>query len=397
MTDPLGQSQVIPYLAGLSSRGFEITVLSAEKKESYLKSNRLISDQLQALKINWEPVFYTKKPPILSTLFDIIKLQQKAKKTYKQNPFKIVHCRSYISAFVGLKLQQKWGCNFIFDMRGFYADERVDGNIWNLNNPLFKLVYWFFKKKEQRFLKQANHVVSLTESSKREMLTWNIEGLNEQGISVIPCCADFEHFNFKNQNNEQITDWKQVLNISDNSYVLSYLGSIGTWYLLDEMLKFFAILKKTKPQSVFLFITPDHPDIIIKRASIFGIDKDFIRVQSGSRTQVPELISVSDASIFFIKPVWSKMASSPTKLAELMGMGIPIVTNSGVGDVDAAVAENPTGVLVHSFSDSDLSLGVEKLLAFEDKKSQKVHELACELFSLERGISTFEKIYKSLS
>ena len=31
MTDPLGRSQVLPYLQGLSERGHEITLLSCEK------------------------------------------------------------------------------------------------------------------------------------------------------------------------------------------------------------------------------------------------------------------------------------------------------------------------------------------------------------------------------
>ena len=33
-------------------------------------------------------------------------------------------------------------------MRAFYADERVDGKIWDLSNPFYKIIYRFFKKKE---------------------------------------------------------------------------------------------------------------------------------------------------------------------------------------------------------------------------------------------------------
>ena len=33
MTDPLGQSQVLPYLVGLSEKGYKFTILSFEKKE----------------------------------------------------------------------------------------------------------------------------------------------------------------------------------------------------------------------------------------------------------------------------------------------------------------------------------------------------------------------------
>ena len=36
-------------------------------------------------------------------------------------------------------------------MRGFWPDERVEGGLWNLQNPLYKLVYNYFKKKKETF------------------------------------------------------------------------------------------------------------------------------------------------------------------------------------------------------------------------------------------------------
>ena len=53
---------------------------------------------------------------------------------------------------IGLALKIKYGVKFIFDMRGFWADERLDGNIWNRNNILFKQIYQFFKSKEKQLL-----------------------------------------------------------------------------------------------------------------------------------------------------------------------------------------------------------------------------------------------------
>ena len=66
-------------------------------------------------------------------------MQKLSFQLHREHSFKLVHCRSYISALVGLKLQKKFGLKFIFDIRGFWADERVDGGIWNLNNPIFKI------------------------------------------------------------------------------------------------------------------------------------------------------------------------------------------------------------------------------------------------------------------
>ena len=151
MTDPLGQSQVIPYLSKLSKHNIEFHILSAEKTENFSKNKERISEILDNTGIEWHYIKYNKKPPVLSTIKDIRKLNKKATYLHKKYSFDLCHCRSYISAFAGLKLKNKFSLPFLFDMRGFYADERVDGNLWNLKNPVFNQVYKFFKRKDDFF------------------------------------------------------------------------------------------------------------------------------------------------------------------------------------------------------------------------------------------------------
>jgi len=45
MTDPLGQSQVLPYLGGLSKLGYNFWIISLEKEEAFLK-NRLAIENI---------------------------------------------------------------------------------------------------------------------------------------------------------------------------------------------------------------------------------------------------------------------------------------------------------------------------------------------------------------
>ena len=151
MTDPLGQSQVLPYLAGLSDADTEIYLLSCEKKERSITERKTVEQITSDAGITWIPINYTKSPPILSTLWDLLKIKQAAFKLNEKHDFNIVHCRSYIASLIGLLMRKKFGTAFIFDMRGFYADERVDGKIWNLKNPLYKAVFHFFKKEEKEF------------------------------------------------------------------------------------------------------------------------------------------------------------------------------------------------------------------------------------------------------
>ena len=107
LTDHLGQSQVLPYLLGLANKGYHIHVLSFEKKQPYYHRKEIIEEQIKNATIYWYPKFYTKFPPIISTVYDIIVLKKESERIYRKHNIKLVHCRSYIAAFGGLFLKQK--------------------------------------------------------------------------------------------------------------------------------------------------------------------------------------------------------------------------------------------------------------------------------------------------
>ena len=60
-------------------------------------------------------------------------------------------------------------------------------------------------------------------------------------------------------------------------------------------------------------------------------------IRPATREEVPRLLAAADLGIFLIKPVFSKTASSPTKMGEMLAVGLPIVANAGVGDVEQMV------------------------------------------------------------
>ena len=60
MTDPLGQSQVLPYLVGLSKKGFQFTLISFEKPDRYFQEKSKIEALCIEHNIDWRPLLYTK-------------------------------------------------------------------------------------------------------------------------------------------------------------------------------------------------------------------------------------------------------------------------------------------------------------------------------------------------
>ena len=389
ITDPLGQSQILPYLFGLSTnKNYKITIISFEKTKNHFKNKDVILNKLKKNNVDWIPLKYTKRPHIFSTIWDIYKLR-KAVNKLKPKKVDLIHCRSYITTLVALGFKKKYKTPFIFDMRGFYADERVDGKIWSLDNFIYKTIYNYFKSKEKEFLQYSDYTISLTTNGKNEISSWNLP--NQSKIKVIPCCSDENLFQKKN-----IQNIRSELGFSKDDFIISYVGSIGTWYMLDEMLDFFKCLQIKKPNAKFFFITKDNPHIILEKVKSKKIDISAIKIQHSSREMMPSYIGVSDFSIFFILPVFSKMASSPTKMGEIMNLGIPIICNSGVGDVDEIMEKSMPELLVKDFSNKEYERVID-LITNNYKPNQKsIIETSHSYYSLEKGIDKYKEVYKEI-
>jgi len=394
MTDQLGQSQVIPYLRELARKGYEITILSVEKKSKLEKTGKEIAKQLSDMGIEWETLLFTERPPLLSKIYDQWSVSNKAKRLYKRKKFDFVHCRSYVAAEAALKLHRKFSVPFLFDMRGFWVDERVDSGLWDLKKPLYSFLYNLYKKKEKNYLSSSAHIISLTDKGKEELIkTYQV---SEDKISVIPCCVDLSHFDYQKINNEEKEKIKSQLGINHNYKVLSYLGSLGGWYMTDEMLDFFKVIKEEIPSLVFLFITHDDRKKIHSMATAKGIDPADIYVQPADRNAVPLYLSVSDWNIFFIKDAYSKKASSPTKQGEVMAMGIPIICND-IGDTGKIINESKSGIVLSEFSTSEYVKAGDALqdLLLIEKKT--IREAAVKYFDLKQGVAVYQKIYSQIA
>jgi glycosyltransferase involved in cell wall biosynthesis len=274
-------------------------------------------------------------------------------------------------------------------MRGFYADERVDGRIWNLNNIIYKKIYNYFKLKEKEFLQSSGYTISLTETGKKEIVSWNLP--NQSKIKVIPCCTDENLFQKKN-----IQNVRNELGFNKNDFIISYIGSIGTWYMLDEMLDFFKCLQIKKPNAKFFFITKDNPQLILEKVKSKEIDISNIKIQASSREMMPSYIGASNFSIFFILPVFSKKASSPTKMGEIMNLGIPIICNSGVGDVDEIMEKSMPELLVKDLSKKAYERVVNLITNNYTPNTKKIIDTSHNYFSLEKGVEKYKEVYKEI-
>ena len=231
MTDPLGQSQVIAYLRGLSSKHCEFFLISFEKFDRYINKASSVRNMIFDRNINWFPMRYTKYPLIFSTLTDLIRCLIKVFSLHRSYSFQIIHCRSHIPSIIGLVMKKIFGIKFIFDMRGWWVDEKYESGHWD--NWIFKFIYYLMKKLEIKFIMESDHIVVLTYASK-SLLTKKNPMLLEK-ITVIPTCVDFNLFGEFNTKDRYET--RSSLSISKGSIVLVYSGSLGGNYDVNNIIK----------------------------------------------------------------------------------------------------------------------------------------------------------------
>ena len=164
--EPLGQSQVLAYQEKLG-KNFKLFLFSFEKPED-LKNTELlesIQERIDQSSITWFFHKYHKFPATISTLYDLVIGLFHCSYLVWRYKIKVIHARSYPPALIAFFLKKFFRIKFIFDMRGFWPDERVDGNIWVKESTIYRLT----KSLEKSFIQSADHIISLTQAAVEEI------------------------------------------------------------------------------------------------------------------------------------------------------------------------------------------------------------------------------------
>lgn len=381
MLEPLGQSQVVAYLEKLSTDR-RIHLLSFEKADDWTdqQARARVQTRMTAAGIHWHPRRYHKRPTAIATSWDIGVGILSGLWLVLRHRLQIVHARSYVAAVMALVLKRLTGAKFVFDMRGFWADERVDGGLW----PRDGRMYHVAKGLERRLLLSADHVVSLTNAAANEVKRFGYLQRKLPPITIIPTCADLSRF-------------VPVTHLS-KGFVLGYVGSAGTWYLFDAVAACFFQLMKRRPDARFLVINRNEHEYIRERLTEAGVSMDAVELRAADHSEVPTQMARMHAGIFFYRPSYSRAACSPTKLGEFLGCGIPCLSNTGVGDMTGILEGERVGVALSDFENESLQHGLEKMIALTQEPDIQARCVAAAQrhFSLDEGVRRYAVIYAQL-
>ncbi len=383
LLEPLGQSQVFSYLRGLSLE-HRITLITYEKDDDWADRPRVakLRAECDGLGIRWLPQRFRAQPKLIAPAFSMVRMVWLVAREVQRQRVRLIHARSYIPAAVALVVSRLTGVPFLFDMRALWPEELIVAGRLRRGSMLHKAMV----TAERACLRHAGGVVSLTQVAAEHLRRLYPRDLAAQIMVVIPTCADLDRFIPASQASSQ--------------RVIGCLGTVlSGWFRLDWLAKFLAVAAKRDPELHFELTTRDDSGEV--RAAL-GVDADLrtrLRIASCPSEKVHEVLQGQMASVmFYAGGEISELGRSPTRMAEILGCGLPVVANEGVGDVTQIIRAHRVGVLVRGPSESEMNAAWDELeqLLKDPDLAVRCRRAAEECFSLNAGTAAYLELYKQI-
>ncbi len=396
--EPLVQTQVVPYLQELGKDGIEVHLLTFEPE---IPSAEKIAENRQMLAekgIKWHFLKYHKTPSLPATLYDIACGAIFSWKLNRKEKFDVFHGRVHIPTLMGLfaKKISFHKPKLLFDVRGFFPEEYTDAGVWKENGFIYKGA----KFVENWLRREADGFVVLTEKARQIWFPESAEnGFDKFGrpVEVIPCCVNLKRFEKVDNNLRQTM--REKLNVQGKR-VIVYVGSFGGFYMTQETADFYGAAKRQNPKTFALILTQTKPEMIQPLLENYGYAPEDFFIQKVKPAEIPDYLSAADIAVSFIKPSFSKLASSPTKNAEYLACGLPMIANSNVGDTAEFTREDRAGFIIDEFSEASYLKAltqVEKMLENREKSTEICRQSAEKRFDLIKvGGARYRKLYVKL-
>lgn len=362
--EPLGQSQIVAYLERLAA-SFEVTLISFEKPTDD-DARRAVETQLKRRGIRWRPLAYHRRPPVLSTALDVARGALALDRELRRRPDAVLHARSYVAAQMVHACPRARRAPFLFDIRGFWVDERVDGGIWR-RGTLYRAV----KAQERRLFRRADAVVTLTAAS-TDVVRRLSHGA-DLPVEVIPTCVDWRRF----AGSARRAPGRHAV----------WTGSVGTWYRFDLAVRFAEVAG--------LPLTVMTRQVEEARAMTRG----GAEVGWVPPAELPRRLHAGDVGLCLYKENFSRLACAPTRFAEYLAAGMPVAVTPHLGDVSEIVEAEQVGVVIDREDDEGLRSAAERLerLAADPATVERCREVARRRFDVEDGARRYAALYARLA
>lgn len=390
LLDPLGPSQILAYLERLHPI-WPVHILSFERPGPLGKPGAVaeMEARLRRQGIAWTRRRYHKFPSLPATSWDVLQGVRALRRILVSEDVGLVHARGYIPATIALRATRRYP--MLFDIRGLQAEEYVDGGVWKEGGLKYRLA----KRAENEMFARAAGAVVLTKA----IAPYAAARFAEQGrnppMEIIPCCVDPQAFDFDPDRRDEL---RRRLGVAAGTALFVYTGSLGTWYLPGEMARFVRTFREVTGRVVhLLWLLNNAPEIARQASRDAGLADDEITVLSAPAAEVTRYLSAADAAVALIRPCFSKRSSSPTKYAEALAVGLPLLISREVGDGADIEAREGAVAVGYPIDAAAMEDAARRLARLMEKPRAYFRALAREMFDVDTvALPAYRRLYKKI-
>lgn len=383
LLEPLGQSQVLAYLRGLSQH-YRITLITHEKAEDWSDAARVaaLREECARLGIRWLPQRFHPRPKLIAPAISMARMGWLLWREQRRQGAALIHARSYLPAAMAMVVGRLTGVPFIFDMRALWPEEMITAGRLRRGSLIHRAIV----RLERACLRRAAVVVSLTDAAVVHLRHVYPAEMAGKTVAVIPTCADLDRF----VPAPSRPDRREI-------------GCLGTvlsgWFKTDWLAAFLKVVAQQERDTVFVLTTRDDPDRVRAAVDPGGMLGARLEIAPAASDRVQEVLQRQTASVMFFEEGLGKLGSSPTRMAEILGCGLPVVANAGVGDVARIIRDHRVGVLVEGPSDAAMQRALSELegLLQEPDLACRCRKAAEDVFSLKVGTENYVRVYDKLA
>ena len=283
LLEPLGQSQVLAYLRGLSQH-YRITLITYEKDEDRADAERMsmMRAECARLGIRWLPQRFRPQPKVIAPAISMLRMIWLLRREVRGQSAQLIHARSYIPASVALLVSRITGVPFIFDMRALWPEELITAGRLRRSSLLHRAIV----AAERACLRNAAAVVSLTHAAVDHLNCTYPDDMAGQLVEVIPTCADLDRF----------------VPASDppSQRVIGCLGTVlSGWFRLDWLASFLSVAAKNDPDAFFELTTRDDPEKVRRALDPRTQLGERLRTAPAASEEVHDVLQAQTASVMF--------------------------------------------------------------------------------------------------
>ena len=166
-----------------------------------------------------------------------------------------------------------------------------------------------------------------------------------------------------------------------------------------SLLHRFAVASNRWPRARFRLLANGFDDIARHALDANNVDPERVEVETVQHETVPARLAASSVGLIFVRPSFARIGMSPTKLAEYLACGLPVVATHQIGDTKSILEKDRTGVVIQDLSRRAYEQACESLAGLLQERealSRRCRDSAVQRFGIRRGLEGYQEVLRNL-